>query len=652
MSLFSENIKTLRKSRNLTQTGLAKDLYISHQAVSKWEKGTSVPDAEMLTAIARYFGVTVDRLLNGEIRFYPQPVYAATPVWSLDTEAPALAVPRVKTPLGVLFLIPMFILLAVVLIFPLIHILYLSMTSFNVVELPKYIGLKNYIRLFSEDKVFLIALRSAFSDELLLTSIVGTSALVFSQLMRPAHKALKYTVLLLLNLVSVSTLAGGGIAFLFSGDSYGYINSFMLKSGMIEEPIQFFASPEFIPATRLLLMCFMLFGPVLSVLSFIKSRAVSKNIFLRVLCPLEHSLHVYAAGVLPVLLTPVCWKTLSSIFGIPSADYAAHTLIDHFIDYGSIRFEVGYAEAVNVISLSLTIAFLLVFFLVSCGVMNIIALVKREIHNLSAVSAAEYKKPAAYISGGFLVICALIMLFPFFVGLANSFKGVSEIFVFPPELLPRELSLQNYIDLFVFDTQGYSFSGQLFGMLVLPLLPSVAVAAVSAVSAYGVSYFEYKARRVLYALILLSYVLLPAIFLPNLHNFTSITVISVIFSAAFFSAAPLIGFVYMKSAIENARKHIRNPIAFTFLNCIPVIFMTYVMCFINPFADFFSYIYGNLRISMYFPFGQSGMARIGADSAATVILTGITFAFLLIAAVTAIALFPRERKTLDVRGNT
>jgi len=108
----------------------------------------------------------------------------------------------------------------------------------------------------------------------------------------------------------------------------------------------------------------------------------------------------------------------------------------------------------------------------------------------------------------------------------------------------------------------------------------------------------------------------------------------------------------MKSAIENARKHIRNPIAFTFLNCIPVIFMTYVMCFINPFADFFSYIYGNLRISMYFPFGQSGMARIGADSAATVILTGITFAFLLIAAVTAIALFPRERKTLDVRGNT
>ena len=50
--MLSENIKTLRKTKGLSQEGLAIKLNVVRQTVSKWEKGLSVPDSEMLIRIA------------------------------------------------------------------------------------------------------------------------------------------------------------------------------------------------------------------------------------------------------------------------------------------------------------------------------------------------------------------------------------------------------------------------------------------------------------------------------------------------------------------------------------------------------------------------------------------------------------------------
>lgn len=64
--MLSENIKVLRKAKGLSQEELALRLNVVRQTVSKWEKGLSVPDAEMLQQLAETLEVSVSVLL-GEV---------------------------------------------------------------------------------------------------------------------------------------------------------------------------------------------------------------------------------------------------------------------------------------------------------------------------------------------------------------------------------------------------------------------------------------------------------------------------------------------------------------------------------------------------------------------------------------------------------
>lgn len=63
---FGSFVAGLRKERNLTQKQLAEQLFISDKAVSKWERGLSLPDIMLLEPLAESLGVSVTELLRGE----------------------------------------------------------------------------------------------------------------------------------------------------------------------------------------------------------------------------------------------------------------------------------------------------------------------------------------------------------------------------------------------------------------------------------------------------------------------------------------------------------------------------------------------------------------------------------------------------------
>ena len=63
---FNEKLQQLRKQKGLTQEELARALYVSRAAISKWESGRGYPNIDSLKAVAGYFSLTVDELLSGE----------------------------------------------------------------------------------------------------------------------------------------------------------------------------------------------------------------------------------------------------------------------------------------------------------------------------------------------------------------------------------------------------------------------------------------------------------------------------------------------------------------------------------------------------------------------------------------------------------
>ena len=70
--MFQHNVKYYRKAKNLSQEDFAMKLCVVRQTVSKWEKGLSVPDSEMLVRLAEVFEVSVSELLGETSDFVPE----------------------------------------------------------------------------------------------------------------------------------------------------------------------------------------------------------------------------------------------------------------------------------------------------------------------------------------------------------------------------------------------------------------------------------------------------------------------------------------------------------------------------------------------------------------------------------------------------
>ena len=95
---MGKEIRRLREERGITQEALAEALNVTAQSVSKWERGTSMPDVQMLPRIAVYFGVTIDQLFamdpeeqmeRMENRIYSQGLMDAAEVRRLEQQLAA-----------------------------------------------------------------------------------------------------------------------------------------------------------------------------------------------------------------------------------------------------------------------------------------------------------------------------------------------------------------------------------------------------------------------------------------------------------------------------------------------------------------------------------------------------------------------------------
>jgi len=259
------------------------------------------------------------------------------------------------------FLAPFSVLFFVFTLLPIISSIFLSFTYFNMLEFPRFIGFTNYIRMFFDDDVFLIALRNT----LIFAFITGPIGYVMSFLFAWFINEFRRWLRSLLTLIFYAPTLAGNVyfiwVFIFSGDAYGLINSTLLKLNFIKEPIQWLTDTRYNFAVVVIVILWLSMGA--GFLAFVAG-----------LKSLDHTLFESAAidGVknrfqelwyitLPQMGPQLLFGAVMSIAGafavgyesmsltgFPSTDYSTHTLVLHILDFGNVRFEMGYASAVAV----------------------------------------------------------------------------------------------------------------------------------------------------------------------------------------------------------------------------------------------------------------------------------------------------------------
>lgn len=77
--MLADNLVILRNIKGLTQEAVAEAIGISRQSYSKWEQGETIPDVDKCDKLAKFYGVTIDSLVNqsdkiGNVKIAPAPI--------------------------------------------------------------------------------------------------------------------------------------------------------------------------------------------------------------------------------------------------------------------------------------------------------------------------------------------------------------------------------------------------------------------------------------------------------------------------------------------------------------------------------------------------------------------------------------------------
>lgn len=238
----------------------------------------------------------------------------------------------------------------------------ISFTNYNMLQTPKFIGLTNYMKLLLEDDVFIIAIKNTLILAVVTGPVSYLLAFVFAWLINELPKYLRAFMTLVFYAPSISGNAYLMWLIIFSGDAHGYLNGFLLKYGFISQPMQWLQNPDTILPVIIIVQLWLGLG-----VSFLAFSAGLKNVDKTlyeaaaidgVRNRWQELWHITLPSMKPQLLFGAVMQITTSLsiaevsmqlVGFPSIQYAGHTIVTHLIDYGSVRFDLGYASAIATI---------------------------------------------------------------------------------------------------------------------------------------------------------------------------------------------------------------------------------------------------------------------------------------------------------------
>jgi len=276
-----------------------------------------------------------------------------------------------------LLLAPYVLLFTLFIVVPVAAAIGLSFTYFNGIQAPEFarmFGLYNYVMILTQDEVFL---RYVLPNTLKYAIITGPGGYVLSFLMawmlsQIQSKPRKW---LALALYTPSMLGGVliGVIFrtLFSGDKSGYINAALINLGLVNTPIDFLQSGDYLMGIMLFVtlwssmgigFLWMLAG-ILNINKEMYEAAYIDGIKNR----MQEIFYITIPSMKPQMLFGAVMAIVGAFnaggIGValsgsnPTPQYAGQLIVNHIDDYGFIRYEMGYAAALSVILLGVILLF-------------------------------------------------------------------------------------------------------------------------------------------------------------------------------------------------------------------------------------------------------------------------------------------------------
>ena len=260
---------------------------------------------------------------------------------------------------GYLMVAPYFLVFLTFTVAPVILSLLLSFTSFNMLEPPKILFFENYVRLFLDDDIFLIAIKNTFIFAVMTGPVSYLLCLMFAWFINELTPKIRSLVTLIFYAPSISGQVYLIWTVMFSSDSYGYANGILMDLGIINSPILWFQDTDYIMPLVIIVALWTSLGT--SFLSFIAGfQVVDKSYYeaaavdgIRnrwqelwyVTLPVMKNQMMFAA-IMAITGSFGFGGVVTALCGFPSPDYCAWTLMHHLEDYGGARWEVGYASAI------------------------------------------------------------------------------------------------------------------------------------------------------------------------------------------------------------------------------------------------------------------------------------------------------------------
>ena len=267
-----------------------------------------------------------------------------------------------------LMVAPYMIIFSLFTLLPVLLSMVLSFTDFNMLEMPTRFNLENYIRLFLDDDIFITALKNTF----IFAVIVGPASYIMSYMVAWFINELSPRIRAIVTLIFYAPSISGQVYLvwgtLFSSDSYGWANAVLLELGIINEEIAFFQNADWVMPLCIVVAIWTSLGT--SFLSFIAGlQGIDRALFEAgavdgVRNRWQELWYITLPSMKPQLMFGAVMSITSAfgfggivtaLCGFPSVDYAAHTIVHHLEDYGSMRFEIGYSSTIAVVLFAIMI---------------------------------------------------------------------------------------------------------------------------------------------------------------------------------------------------------------------------------------------------------------------------------------------------------